>query len=216
MLRHQPALAPTSADFTFKERDPGTGFDYFGARYFAFPQGRRTSPDLINLTTARLVNPSNTLNKYAYAANNPLKYIDKDGEDATIFYRPSGYSTCDLGHIFICALNESTGQVGFLDYWELNGRDGPGEFNIGNMQDRATHIRQFLTLTIQTTPQVSQRVLDIIMKLTSSYPPDYDMITSNCVSLSQDVLHDLGLDCGDVFPRDYWAHGYRTFSVAQG
>jgi hypothetical protein len=31
------------------------------------------SPDPINLTSARLVNPTNTLNKYVYGGNNPLK-----------------------------------------------------------------------------------------------------------------------------------------------
>ena len=97
-------------------------------------------PDRINLTSARLINPSNTLNKYAYAANNPLKYIDKDGEDITIFYRPpSGAS--DFGHIMLGALNQDTGKVGFLDYYpagKVNGLgQGPGAFNMGNMSERA-------------------------------------------------------------------------------
>ncbi len=76
----------TSAD---DRRDAETGLDYFGARYFSGAQGRWTSPDLINLTWDRLGNPSNTLNKYVYAANNPLKYMDPDGQDVTLFYRPS-------------------------------------------------------------------------------------------------------------------------------
>ena len=73
----------------FTERRRETGLDYFGARYFSGAQGRWTSPDLINLTWDRLGNPSNTLNKYVYAANNPLKYMDPDGQDVTLFYRPS-------------------------------------------------------------------------------------------------------------------------------
>ena len=42
------------------------GLDYFGARYYSAAQGRWTSPDAINLTDERIINPSNTLNKYIY------------------------------------------------------------------------------------------------------------------------------------------------------
>ena len=73
--------------FTGKARDPKSGNDYFGARYYASTMGRWMSPGPINLTNTRLMNPSNTFNKYAYAANNPLKYIDGDGNDITLYYR---------------------------------------------------------------------------------------------------------------------------------
>ena len=59
--------------FTGKERDTESGLDYFGARYYGSALGRWTSPDRINLTSARLLNPTNTLNKYIYDGNNPLK-----------------------------------------------------------------------------------------------------------------------------------------------
>lgn len=72
--------------FTGKERDPETGLDYFGARYYGSALGRWTSPDLVNLTNNRLKTPSSTLNKYTYAANNPLKFVDPDGQDVTLFY----------------------------------------------------------------------------------------------------------------------------------
>ena len=74
--------------FTGQERDAESGLDYFGARYYGSALGRWTSPDRINLTSARLLNPTNTLNKYIYGGNNPLKYVDPDGEDITIYYRP--------------------------------------------------------------------------------------------------------------------------------
>ena len=84
--------------FTGKERDAESGLDYFGARYYSGAQGRWTSVDRINVTNDRVLNPSNTLNKYVYSANNPLKYTDPDGEDITIFYRrPSGSG--DFGHV---------------------------------------------------------------------------------------------------------------------
>jgi RHS repeat-associated protein len=63
--------------FTSKERDNETGLDYFGARYFASLQGRFTSPDPL-MASAHVVNPQ-TWNRYTYALNNPLSYVDPDG-----------------------------------------------------------------------------------------------------------------------------------------
>lgn len=62
-------------DSTGKERDTETGLDYFGARYMSGPEGRFISPDPV---AGRLANPQ-SLNRYTYALNNPLKYVDPTG-----------------------------------------------------------------------------------------------------------------------------------------
>jgi RHS repeat-associated protein len=81
--------------FTGKERDAETGLDFFEARYFSAAQGRFTSPDEFKggfldaftgqaafqsgpLPYADISDPQ-TLNKYAYVRNNPLRYTDPDG-----------------------------------------------------------------------------------------------------------------------------------------
>jgi RHS repeat-associated protein len=74
----EPWTAPSDPDvrqFAGKERDSETGFDYYGARYYSPRQGRFTSPDPAGYD---LTNPQ-TFNKYRYALNNPLHYIDRDG-----------------------------------------------------------------------------------------------------------------------------------------
>jgi RHS repeat-associated protein len=66
---------PDQRYFTGKERDTESGNDYFGARYFASSMGRMLSPDPLG---GSLANPQ-SLNRYAYALNNPLRFTDPTG-----------------------------------------------------------------------------------------------------------------------------------------
>ena len=61
--------------FTGKERDSESGLDYFGARYYGSALGRFTSADPLG---GELANPQ-SLNRYAYALNNPLRFTDPTG-----------------------------------------------------------------------------------------------------------------------------------------
>ena len=64
--------------FTAKERDTETGLDYFGARYYSGRIERFTSVDPAMTIQANLVDPQRW-NRYAYARNNPYRYMDPDG-----------------------------------------------------------------------------------------------------------------------------------------
>jgi RHS repeat-associated protein len=71
------ALEVSPMHFTGKERDSESGLDNFGARYDSSNMGRFMSPDPL-LNSGRLGNPQ-TLNRYAYALNNPLRIVDPTG-----------------------------------------------------------------------------------------------------------------------------------------
>lgn len=60
--------------FTGKERDAETGYDYFGARYYA-------SGNLSWLSVDPLADKYPNISPYAYAAWNPVNRIDPDGRD---------------------------------------------------------------------------------------------------------------------------------------
>jgi RHS repeat-associated protein len=62
--------------YNAKEFDKDTDLYYYGARYYKADVGRFTTPDPIS---GNIRNPQG-LNLYAYARNNPLKYIDPKGE----------------------------------------------------------------------------------------------------------------------------------------
>jgi len=72
---------PDNYKFTGKERDPESALDYFGARYYSNPIGRFLSCDP-SRAGVRSPDPQ-TWNQYSYALNNPLRYIDPDGEAPT-------------------------------------------------------------------------------------------------------------------------------------
>jgi len=75
---------PQNYKFTGKERDPDTGSDYFGARWYRYDMSRFFSPDwsatVEPVPYAKLDNPQ-SLNLYSYVLNNPLSSIDNDGHD---------------------------------------------------------------------------------------------------------------------------------------
>jgi RHS repeat-associated protein len=55
--------------------------DWFGTRYLSGAEGRFTSPDSVLLKTTWLGEPQRW-NRYEYALDNPLKFVDPDGNDA--------------------------------------------------------------------------------------------------------------------------------------
>ena len=66
-----------------KERDTETGLDYFGARYYGSNMGRFMSADPLYIEAKRLADPQK-LNLYAYARNNPLKFVDPTGLEIAV------------------------------------------------------------------------------------------------------------------------------------
>src|SRR5262249_53536033 len=96
-----PAPPPTPDNqlkFTGQMRDAETGMDYFSTRYYGSPLGRFMSPDYV-FNDSRPGSPQ-SWNLYAYARNNPLRFIDPTGE-ALIAYDQAGKFLCsDTGCFF--------------------------------------------------------------------------------------------------------------------
>jgi RHS repeat-associated protein len=82
IVQHTNAC-PQNYKFTGYERDAETGLDYAFARYYNSNLGRFLSPDPVG---GSLGNPQ-SLNRYAYTANNPMNFVDPSG---TVTVPPGG------------------------------------------------------------------------------------------------------------------------------
>jgi RHS repeat-associated protein len=80
-----PANAKEKKLFTGHERDAETGLDYFGARYYRPQVGRFTTVDPGHASAT--VDDPQSWNAYAYARNNPLRFIDPTGTDYIVHTR---------------------------------------------------------------------------------------------------------------------------------
>jgi len=199
----EPHVCAFACRFTGKERDSESGNDYFGARYYSSSVGRWLSPDSLNLTDDRLLNPSNTLNKYAYGANNPLKYLDLDGRDITVFYESPSISSFSAGHIMFVAENQQTGDAAAMSFGPVRSGYGDAEmtlvgfpmtstnsFGLANMT--ADDLRQnFSSLTIQTSPEEAQQVIDFIRN-NPDFEHQYTLYDRNCTTVCREALKIIG------------------------
>jgi len=68
----------TTYKFTGKQRDAESGLDYFGARHYSSLLGRFVSVDPSRVSV-QLFNPQ-SWNRYSYALNDPLVYVDPNGK----------------------------------------------------------------------------------------------------------------------------------------
>jgi RHS repeat-associated protein len=66
---------PTDYQFTGQKVDGGTGLYYYGARYYDPVTGRFISADTVVPDPAK----SQSLNRYAYVHNNPMRFTDPSG-----------------------------------------------------------------------------------------------------------------------------------------
>ncbi len=74
-IRTTDGEPPTDFAFTGQRLDAASALLYYGTRYYDASLGRFVQADTI---TADLYNPQ-SLNRYAYVLNNPIKYVDPTG-----------------------------------------------------------------------------------------------------------------------------------------
>jgi RHS repeat-associated protein len=98
--------------FTGKIRDPETGNDYFGARYYSSNTARFMSPDWSAneepIPYAKMDDPQ-SLNLYSYVRNSPLTIVDPDGHQQ-VDVKSKG---CQFEHLSDCMALAQAQQQGY-------------------------------------------------------------------------------------------------------
>jgi RHS repeat-associated protein len=185
----QPSSNPIR--FTGKERDAETGLDYFGARYYRAHLCRFTTTDPVYTWRDNLTDPQRW-NRYAYARNNPFRYVDPDGKETVLLQgrRTEGNL---LGHIAI-AINGELFSFGtdwtegppYVGDW---GRDQVAYLTQQN-NDRATDI---ITLNVSETQERA-----LLKELQDNNPnargaPKYNKLSNSCVTVCERALERSGI-----------------------
>lgn len=144
-------------------------------------------------------------NRYHYALNNPLLYTDPYGEDVTIYYRPpKAGEKNDYGHFFIYARNDETGESAYFDFYVEGGETHLGEVDQSRIDAHAS-------LTIETTAEQEQAILDGIKEAQNSVPNydvSYDVVLLNsdiqCTTMSNKLLSRGGINLDGGVPGAAW------------
>jgi RHS repeat-associated protein len=124
--------------FSGKERESGSDYDYFGARYYGHKQYRFLSIDPIINKDDSLLNPQ-LWNLYSYCRNNPITFFDPDGKDSILGIHTNVYPNASFvsGHAWISLNNLDTLTMTTYGFWpdthqyvQNNGPDSDVRINV--------------------------------------------------------------------------------------
>lgn len=91
-LTHSSASSTNSVWFTSKPQDPHTGLVYMGARYYDPVIGRFMGTDPVGFVQSNV----HSVNRYAYANNNPYRFVDPDGNLPILLVIPLAVKAADF------------------------------------------------------------------------------------------------------------------------
>ncbi len=210
---YDPQMGTNNYKFTLRlrsgqagqERDPESGLDYFGARYYASSVGRFTIPDPL-MASARASNPQ-TWNRYTYALNNPLRFVDPLGLFASPAYNcTDGDKNC-LNDEQRRILENSTVEI---DRQKLSGEE---LYNaLGQLPNGEAIQNAFVNVTdrlASITLDDGSNALSLITSITSFQE---DRVIANAdPSLATNLLNDARFSQVTALDRDHPGHSDLSF-----
>jgi len=133
-----------------------------------------------------------------YVANNPLRWVDPTGLDATVTYY-QGQNGNIFGHIGIGINTSNT--IGYNPARGVNITNVLTGQNVPSvMSPDAGHV-PLKTVTIHTTPTQDQLMQNLIDQLIKN-PGLYNLYNNNCTTAVQNILAAGGISCpGTIRPK---------------
>ena len=172
--------------YTGHKFDKSTGLSYMQARYYDPVIGRFYSNDPFGFRDIH------SFSRYAYANNNPYKYVDPDGKDAIItLYKGEG------GNIFNhIGIGTTTGKNANQTFGK-GPNAGEGIGLLGNIPghvaiDKTTPLK---TLTIETTPE-QDSAINAFNEAAAAVPDntEYNLTQCSCVDHVREGLEAGGIE----------------------
>lgn len=169
--------------------ETGEYLDYMHARYYDPKLARFLSVDPKERREA-LKLPQGW-NRYAYAHNNPLKYLDPDGEETKLAV---GLQTDrnPIGHVAII-INDKVYSYGTNWSQRSQSQQDWGASSQVYLDSQAGH-RQTQLLTLNITPEQEQKLQQHLDANNPNAPgaPGYNHLTNNCASVCQNAFVQTG------------------------
>lgn len=209
IFRNSPYL------FNAKEFDEETGLYYYGARYY-------DSRLAMWLGVDALAEKYPNMGVYVYCANNPVKFVDPDGNDVAVLTAPEG--AAGAGHMTILiqntegkwALYSKNGTNENKGVWGANVTEDTyveggkrvvdkGQFTFDTIDDflnSNTHNpiengeREYTeAFVIKCKPEQDRKAEEGALEILNE---DYNVMTSNCAQTVQNALKKAGFDDGST------------------
>jgi len=187
-LEMSSGTTPVAYLYTGKEWDPESGEYYFAARYYNPVRGSFTGRDAkLQFWTA-----------YGYVGNGPLILSDRNGRDATMFYRLPDYKESYTGHIMLRVTDHESGKT--LAEWSfgpremsakiLAGQDVPG----AQMPPISQYLsgKSFVSETIRLSPELDKELVGAISDR-KVQNEDYNLYEENCGTTASWLLTIIGV-----------------------
>ncbi|MDL2297269.1 RHS repeat-associated core domain-containing protein [Bacteroidales bacterium OttesenSCG-928-E04] len=190
------------AMFTFsgKERDAETGYGYFGVRYY--------DNDLsIWLSVDPLARKYPSLSPYNYCANNPLKYIDPNGDSIAVLISNTAPIVGHMAVLIQVSEGENKGK------WALYSKNGGNKTWSQSATEEDDLGREFFDSPQQfleskknkdekytqayVLPTTKEQDDDIRKGFSESQSKPYKLLTANCAQAVQAGLEKAGLNKGN-------------------
>jgi len=209
--------APTIG-FTGHVNDADTGLTYMQQRYYDPVAGRFLSVDPVSTDA----NTGSSFNRYAYANNNPYRYIDPDGRDAVAIVFPDYKIQTPigkmggLGHAGVLSIDNKTGATKYYEYGRYNkgegavrtvsvpnvviGKDGsPTTASLNKTLDTISS-KSGQGGSIQAAyisgadPKKMESYAQQQMQAANAGETSYSLMTNNCATFMKDTIQAGGVD----------------------
>src|SRR5215467_10972517 len=98
-LTNDPASTGNDVWYTSRRQDADTGLVYMGARYYDPVAGRFVSKDPVGFDEKNV----QSFNRYAYANNNPYRFVDPTGQESVSTMIDDAAAGCGVGSCAVYA-----------------------------------------------------------------------------------------------------------------